>query len=138
MAHSRPANEAFDRVVATEARFRVVIDTGTPWRDRGAFHPRSSPRPGGGTGRPHRGGPMPDPHAQTPAQQLIGDFAPKLVSLTDDVLFGDVWTRAELAPRDRSLITVAALIAGGNTEQLRSHLVRAKDNGLTETELKEV
>jgi len=81
---------------------------------------------------------MPDPHAQTPAQQLIGDFAPKLVSLTDDVLFGDVWTRAELAPRDRSLITVAALIAGGNTEQLRSHLVRAKDNGLTETELKEV
>ena len=80
---------------------------------------------------------MSDPHAQTRAQQLIGDFAPKLVSLTDDVLFGDVWKRAELAPRDRSLITVAALIAGGNTDQLRSHLVRAKDNGLTETELKE-
>ncbi len=80
---------------------------------------------------------MPEPQAQTQAQQLIGDFAPKLVSLTDDVLFGDVWKRAELAPRDRSLITVAALIAGGNTEQLRSHLVRAKDNGLTETELKE-
>lgn len=81
---------------------------------------------------------MSDPHAQTRAQQLIGDFAPKLVSLTDEVLFGDVWKRAELAPRDRSLITVAALIAGGNTEQLRSHLVRAKDNGLTEMELKEV
>lgn len=81
---------------------------------------------------------MSDPHAQTPAPRLIGDFAPKLVSLTDEVLFGDVWKRAELAPRDRSLVTVAALIAGGNTEQLRSHLVRAKDNGLTETELKEV
>jgi 4-carboxymuconolactone decarboxylase len=80
---------------------------------------------------------MPEPSAQTPAQQLIGDFAPKLVSLTDDVLFGDVWQRTELAPRDRSLITVAALIADGNTEQLRSHLVRARDNGLTVTELKE-
>src|SRR5215471_6079996 len=75
---------------------------------------------------------------QTPAQQLIGDFAPKLVSLTDEVLFGDVWERPELSKRDRSLITVAALIAGGNTEQLPGHLKRAKDNGLTETELKEV
>jgi 4-carboxymuconolactone decarboxylase len=73
-----------------------------------------------------------------PAQRAIGDFAPKLVSLTDDVLFGDVWERTELSKRDRSLITVAALIAGGNTEQLKNHLARAKDNGLTETELKEV
>jgi 4-carboxymuconolactone decarboxylase len=72
------------------------------------------------------------------AQRAIGDFAPKLVSLTDDVLFGDVWERTELSKRDRSLITVAALIAGGNTEQLKNHLARAKDNGLTETELKEV
>lgn len=74
----------------------------------------------------------------TPAQKLIGDFAPKLVSLTDDTLFGDVWARPELSPRDRSLITVASLITGGNAEQLRGHLTRAKDNGLTETELKEV
>jgi 4-carboxymuconolactone decarboxylase len=58
--------------------------------------------------------------SQTRAQKLIGDFAPKLVSLTDDVLFGDIWKRPELSPRDRSLITVAALITGGNTEQLRS------------------
>lgn len=74
----------------------------------------------------------------TPAQRLIGDFAPKLVSLTDDVLFGDVWARPELSPRDRSLVTVAGLIAGGNTEQLPGHLERARQNGLTETELKEV
>jgi 4-carboxymuconolactone decarboxylase len=74
---------------------------------------------------------------ETPARKLIGDFAPKLVSLTDDVLFGDVWARPELSPRDRSLITVAALVAGGNTEQLRGHLDRARSNGLTETELKE-
>ena len=74
----------------------------------------------------------------TRAQQLIGDFSPKLVSLTDDVLFGDIWARSELSPRDRSLITVAALITGGNTEQLAGHLQRARENGLTETELKEV
>ncbi len=75
---------------------------------------------------------------QTPAQRLIGDFAPKLVELTDDVLFGDVWARPELSLRDRSLITCAALVTTGSTEQLRSHLVRARDNGLTETELKEM
>jgi 4-carboxymuconolactone decarboxylase len=80
---------------------------------------------------------MPDTEQPTPAQKMIGDFAPKLVSLTDDVLFGDVWERAELSKRDRSLITVAALIAGGNTEQLVGHLQRATDNGLSETELKE-
>jgi hypothetical protein len=67
---------------------------------------------------------------------MLGDFDPKLVALTDDVLFGDVWERTELAPRDRSLITVAALIAGGNREQLPYHLNLAKQNGLTETELK--
>jgi 4-carboxymuconolactone decarboxylase len=69
---------------------------------------------------------------------MIGAFAPKLVELTDDVLFGDVWEREELAPRDRSLITVAALIAGGNTEQLPFHLNRARENGLSESELVEV
>lgn len=74
---------------------------------------------------------------QSRAQQLIGDFAPKLVDLTDNVLFGDVWKRAELSPRDRSLVTVASLVTSSSTEQLRDHLVRAKDNGLTETELKE-
>src|SRR6476620_6700870 len=81
---------------------------------------------------------MSDSQAMTPAQKAIGDFAPKLVALTDDVLFGDVWERTELSPRDRSLITVASLISGGNTEQLRGHMARAKQNALTETELKEV
>src|SRR3954463_201279 len=76
--------------------------------------------------------------APTRAEQLIGDFSPKLVSLTDDVLFGDIWARPELSPRDRSLMTVAALIAGGNTEQLTGHLQRARQNGLTETALQEV
>ena len=81
---------------------------------------------------------MSESREQTRAEQLFGDFAPKLASLTDDVLFGDVWLRPELSPRDRSLITVAALIAGGNTEQLRAHLTRARDNGVTEADRKEV
>ncbi len=70
-------------------------------------------------------------------KKTFGDFSPKLVQLTDDVLFGDVWERPELSKRDRSLVTVAALIAGGNTEQLSFHLKRAKENGLTEAELVE-
>jgi len=81
---------------------------------------------------------MSEPKEQSRAQQLMGDFAPKLADLTDDVLFGDVWGRAELSPRDRSLITVAALIANGNTAQLSSHLNLARTNGLSETELAEV
>jgi 4-carboxymuconolactone decarboxylase len=79
-----------------------------------------------------------EPKEPTVAQKLIGDFAPKLAQLTDEVLFGDVWERAELSPHDRSLVTVAALIANGNTEQLTGHLNRAKQNGLSETELAEV
>jgi 4-carboxymuconolactone decarboxylase len=53
------------------------------------------------------------------------------------VLLGDIWARPDLSPRDRSLVTVAALVAGGNTEQLPGHLQRARENGLTEGELKE-
>jgi 4-carboxymuconolactone decarboxylase len=80
---------------------------------------------------------MPDSE-QTPAQTLIGDFLPKMVSLTDETLFGDIWARGELSPRDRSLITVATLITNGSTEQLSGHLACARDNGVTDEELKEV
>jgi 4-carboxymuconolactone decarboxylase len=69
------------------------------------------------------------------AQNLIGDFAPKLVELTDQVLFDDVWERKELSKRDRSLITVAALIALNRPDQLRFHLNFAVQNGLKEEEL---
>jgi len=72
------------------------------------------------------------------AQKLLGDFAPKLVDLTDRVLFGDVWERPELSKRDRSLATVAALVALYRPEQLRFHLNRAVENGLTKEELIEV
>jgi 4-carboxymuconolactone decarboxylase len=72
---------------------------------------------------------------QSGAAKMFGDFAPGLVTFTDDVLFGQVWTRPELSPRDRSLVTVAALTAAGNTGQLTYHLGLARQNGVTETEL---
>jgi 4-carboxymuconolactone decarboxylase len=73
----------------------------------------------------------------TAAQKIMGDIAPKLADLTDKVLFGDVWERPQLSQRDRSLITVAALIAMNRPDQLRSHVARARANGLTEEELVE-
>lgn len=75
--------------------------------------------------------------AKSRTQQLMGGVAPKLADLTDDVLYADIWERPELSKRDRSLVTVSALIALNRPDQLRSHLQRARDNGLTETELVE-
>ena len=71
-------------------------------------------------------------------QKRLGDFAPKLAELTDSVLFGDIWERPGLSKRDRSLITVAALVALYRPEQLRFHLNKAMDNGLSKDELIEV
>jgi 4-carboxymuconolactone decarboxylase len=71
------------------------------------------------------------------AEQIFGDFAPGLVHFTDDVLFGEVWKRTELSPKERSLVTVAALATNGNTGQLTYHLGLALENGNTEEELKE-
>ena len=65
-------------------------------------------------------------------------ISPKLESLTEDVLFGDVWERPELSKRDRSLITVAVLQALYRTGQLPGHLNRALDNGVTKEELGEL
>jgi len=72
------------------------------------------------------------------AEKMFGGFAPKLVQLTDQVLFGDVWEREELSKRDRSLITVAALVALHRPDQLRFHLGRAVENGVKQQELIEV
>jgi 4-carboxymuconolactone decarboxylase len=69
------------------------------------------------------------------AQKAFGDFAPMFVGLTDEVLFGQVWERTELSPKERSLVTVASLVTSGSTEQLSYHLGLAKNNGATETEL---
>ena len=81
---------------------------------------------------------MADVEGQTPAQKMIGDFAPKLVELTDDVLFGDIWERSGLSKRDRSLVTVATLVALYRSRELPSHLGRALENGVTKDELIEL
>ena len=69
------------------------------------------------------------------AEKMFGDFAPALLHFTDDVLFGEAWKRPQLSPKERSLVTIAALTTGGNTEQLVFHLGLAKQNGATEDEL---
>ena len=69
------------------------------------------------------------------AQKSMGDLAPKLAELTDKVLFGHIWERKELSKRDRSLITVAVLVALNRTDQLRFHLQRALENGVKKQEL---
>lgn len=66
---------------------------------------------------------------------MFGELAPKLVELTDNLLFGDMWERTELSKRDRSLVTVAALVAVNRAEQLRFHLPNALNNGVKEQEL---
>jgi 4-carboxymuconolactone decarboxylase len=75
---------------------------------------------------------------RTTVHERIGDIAPKLADLTEDVLFGDVWERPALSKRDRSLATVSALVAMNRTEQLPTHLQRAIENGVTKEELVEV
>ncbi len=72
------------------------------------------------------------------AREHVRSFAPKLIDLTEKVVYGDVWERPGLSKRDRSLITCAALIAMNRTEQLRGHVSRAIDNGVTQAELVEV
>jgi 4-carboxymuconolactone decarboxylase len=71
-------------------------------------------------------------------KDLVGDFAPKLVDLTEQVLFGDIWERPGLSKRDRSVITVSALVAMNRTDQLPFHLRRALENGVTKDELIEL
>src|SRR3954453_20374914 len=72
------------------------------------------------------------------AQKMIGDIAPKLAEITEDVLFGDIWERPQLSKRDRSLVTCAALVATGKTEQMSFHFPRAIENGVTQEEVVEM
>jgi len=72
------------------------------------------------------------------AEKMMGDFAPKLAELTDEVLFGDLWERPQLSRRDRCLITCAALVATGKTDQMTFHFPFALENSVTEEELIEM
>jgi 4-carboxymuconolactone decarboxylase len=78
------------------------------------------------------------PDEPTGARTAFGDVAPVLAEYTDKVLFGDVWRRANLSPRDRSLITVACLVALYRINELPFHLKRALENGVTRDELIEL
>ena len=77
---------------------------------------------------------------QTAGRDILGEFAPKFAALNDDVLFGEVWSREEqLSLRDRSFVTVVALMAQGLTDtSFRYHLESAKRNGITRTEIAEI
>jgi len=75
----------------------------------------------------------------TTGRDRMGDFAPKFAALNDDVLFGQVWSRTDqLSLHDRSMVTIAALMSGGNFPQLKSHLNLAKRNGVTQAEVTEI
>lgn len=76
----------------------------------------------------------------TAGRDALGEFAPTFAALNDDVLFGQVWSREEqLSPRDRSMVTVTALLASGVLDSsLKHHIQRAKDNGVTAEEMAEV
>jgi 4-carboxymuconolactone decarboxylase len=77
---------------------------------------------------------------QPPAtpRDTVRPIVPKLIDLTEKVLFGDVWERPGLSKRDRSLITVAALVSMYRPEQLKGHLQRAIANGVTKDEISEL
>lgn len=73
---------------------------------------------------------------QTAGRDKLGDFAPQFAALNDDVLFGEIWSKeAELSAHDRSMITIAALISGGNMAQLPVHLELGKKHGITKEEI---
>lgn len=75
----------------------------------------------------------------TAGHDELGEFAPKFAELNDDVLFGEVWSREDkLSARDRSLITVSALMASGILDSsLKYHILNAKNHGVTSTEMSE-
>ena len=77
---------------------------------------------------------------QTAGRDNLGEFAPKFAELNDDVLFGEVWSREDkLSLRDRSLITIVALMSKGILDSsLKSHLINAKNNGITKEEIAEI
>src|SRR3954453_10679319 len=74
----------------------------------------------------------------SPARDRVRNTVPKMIEVTENVLFGDIWERKELSKRDRSLVTIAVLTATYRPEQLKGHLQRALDNGVTKTEISEM
>ena len=124
MTHIAIAEQLDGQSVAWLEKLSVAQYAGTPEGAAAAATAVTMPTPA-------------NPAQPSRAQQLFGDVAPGLAQLTDDVLFGDVWMRPGLSKRDRSLITVSALVAMNRPDQLRSHLALAQQNGVTQEELVE-
>ena len=80
----------------------------------------------------------PPPKPAATAREVVRTVAPKLIEMTEKVVYGDVWERPGLSKRDRSLITVAALIAMYRGDQLKGHVQRALQNGVTKEEIGEI
>ncbi|MBB3349468.1 carboxymuconolactone decarboxylase family protein [Sphingomonas sp. BK069] len=78
-----------------------------------------------------------DPARAATVSRKLDPIAPKLAELTNNVVFGDLWRRTDLSPRDRSLVTIAALAAGGDGNQLAFHVQRGLENGLTQPQIVE-
>jgi 4-carboxymuconolactone decarboxylase len=128
--HGAAPHTSMAHIAIVEALDGKAVD----WMEKVSDAQYGAPLRAQGQAAPARAGEGARPR---PSQGAIGDFAPKLAKLTDDVPFGDVWERTELSKRDRSLVTVSALIAMNRPDQLRGHLVRARENGVTLEELVE-
>ena len=75
----------------------------------------------------------------TAGRDILGEFAPKFAEINDDILFGEIWAREDKLPtKMRSIVTISALISGGNIEQLSYHLEKGKENGITKEEISEI
>ena len=74
----------------------------------------------------------------SPAREAVRGTVPKMIEVAEEVIYGDIWERPGLSKRDRSLIVVASLISQYRLEQLRGHLVRALDHGVTKDEIAEI
>ncbi len=122
--HGAAPNSSMTHIAITEQLDGKTVD----WMEQVSDAQYGAPRRG--QAATAASGPRP-----RPSQAAMGNFAPKLAQITDDVLYGDIWERPELSKRDRSLATVAALIAMNRPDQLRSHLRIARQNGVTQEEL---
>lgn len=124
--HGASPRTAMTHVAISEHRDGATVEWMEPVTDE-QYHapvpPQPSKQPAGTL-----------PTAGRPSGTLQPKVAPGLATLTDDVLFGDVWNRTELSPRDRSLVTISVLIATGKSAQLSGHLGRALTNGVTPSE----
>ncbi len=122
--HGAAPNTSMTHIAITEQLDGKAVD----WLEKVSDAQYAAPL----RGQPSAAAAAPRPR---PSQAAMGDFAPKLADITDNVLYGDVWERPDLSKRDRSLVTVPALIAMNRPDQLRSHLRIARQNGVTQDEL---